>query len=205
MKNNIEINLTNMSLKFEIIPICIINRNIENIFVDNKKTLLATLKKAISDPKNRLHSLSNEHINKYSEFHNHSLGDFILYLKNSSNSDYKLYLNKYGDSKFCSYKIKNFLKDKGIYCYIVNDEIKYIGRCKKSFKIRINNDYGKITPYNCLINGQSTNCNINSRINNIYSVRVGIYVMTNKTDCEIMQMEKLILSQNIFEWNIQKI
>lgn len=198
-----ELVLENIILKFELIPVTIIQRDIENIFIDNKKTLKYSLEKAKEDKKNRLHKISSEHLAKYSSLLNLKLGEFLFKLKTENNSDYKLYLNKYGDAKFCLYKIDQFYADKGIYCYVVDNKIKYIGRSRKTFKERFN-EYGKITAYNCLIDGQATNCHINSIINSLDSVFVGVYKMTNKSDEDIKEMEKKILKHESFEWNIQK-
>jgi KaiC/GvpD/RAD55 family RecA-like ATPase len=198
-----ELLIENTTIKFEIIPVTIIQRDLQNIFLDNKKTLRYSLEKAIADKKNRLNKIASEHLTKYSTMLDLNLGEFLFRLKNESNSDYKLYLNKYGDRRYCIYKIDQFLNDKGIYCYVVDNKIKYLGRSRKTFKERFN-EYGKITAYNCLIDGQATNCHINSIINSIENVFVGIYKMTNKSDEEIKEMEKRILKHKTFEWNIQK-
>jgi hypothetical protein len=198
-----ELLIENTTIKFEIIPVTIIQRDLENIFIDNKKTLRYSLEKAIMDNKNRLNKIASEHLTKYSTLLDLNLGEFLLKLKSESNSDYKLYLNKYGDRRYCIYKIDQFLNDKGIYCYVVDNKIMYLGRSRKTFKQRFN-EYGKITAYNCLIDGQATNCHINSIINSIDNVFVGIYKMTNKSDEEIKEIEKRILKHKTFEWNIQK-
>lgn len=201
--DKIKLILEDITLTFKKIKLSIIESNIENSFTGNKKTLLYTLLKAENNSKNRLNKIALTHKIKYSEYLNLSLGDFILKLKIENNLDYKLYLNKYGDNIFCKYKINDFLNDKGIYCYIIDNEIKYIGRCRKTFKSRINNEYGKISAYNCLIDGQATNCHINSLVNSLESVYVGIYEMTDKYDQDIIKLEKYILSQKKFDWNIQ--
>ena len=198
-----ELLIENTIINFEIIPVTIIQRDFENIFLDNKKTLRYSLDKAITDKKNRLNKIASEHLTKYSTLLDLNLGEFLFRLKSESNSDYKLYLNKYGDRRYCIYKIDQFLNDKGIYCYVVDNKIKYLGRSRKTFKERFN-EYGKITAYNCLIDGQATNCHINSIINSIDNVFVGIYKMTNKSDEEIKEMEKRILKHKTFEWNLQK-
>ena len=86
---------------------------------------------------------------KYKSHLDKKLGDFLKHLKESNDSNYLCFLNKYGDNKFCKFNIYNHLNDKGIYCYIKNDKIKYIGRCTDNFKKRINHGYGKIHPKNC--------------------------------------------------------
>lgn len=135
-----------------------------------------------------------------------SLGYFLITLKNESNPDYNHFLNKYGDGKFCEYSITKFQKDKGIYCYIVDEQIVYIGRSKKTFSERFK-DYGKITPYNCLIDGQATNCNINSKVNQLNILKVGFYLMNDSSDKEIEQFEKKIinsLKKTHKLWNVQQ-
>lgn len=199
-----KIKLKNNLVEFEVISLNVFERNIENIFNANKKSLKYVLDKAAKNKKNRLNKIAVSHLSKYSDKLNLNLGEFLYQLKKDNNPDYKFYLNKYGDEKYCYFRIDKFLNDKGIYCYIVDNEIKYVGRCKKTFKERFN-EYGKITPYNCLIDGQATNCNINSKINNLDSVMVGIFSMTNNSDEDIIKMEKNILLENRFEWNIQKI
>lgn len=198
--------LDNKRIEFEVLPVEIENRNQENIFKDNKKTLIYRLDKAMSNPKDRLNKIAKAQKDKYYDYHQMELGKFLLNLKEMGNEDYNLYLNKYGDRKFCNYKIDNFLNDKGIYCYIVENKIVYIGRSKKTFNERFN-EYGKITPYNCLIDGQSTNCNINSRVNIIDSFNVGFYLMNNSSIDEIESFEKEIICQLKTThdlWNIQK-
>ena len=201
-----EIHLGNRTILFEVINVSVRNKNQIDIFQGNKKTLKYKLEKAIVDKENRLHKFAARQIKKYRNYLNYKLGDFLLLLKNERNDDYLLYLNKYGDEKFCNFSIDNFQDDKGIYVYIIDECIKYIGRSKKTFEERFK-DYGKITPYNCLIDGQSTNCRINSRINNYDSFRVGFYKMNSSNDNEIKQLEKDIinhLTNNGYDiWNIQ--
>ena len=198
------INLNGRQIEFQTLDINIVERNIEHIFKDNKKAVLYKLDKAIANPKDRLHQIAKEHKIKYEGLLNLKLGEFLLKLKSEKNEDYLKYLNKYGDKKYCIYKIEKHEKDKGIYCYIIENEIVYIGRSKKNFKERFN-EYGKITAYNCLIDGQATNCNINSKINELSSVKVGFHIMTNDSDEKITLLEKELLKnvQNL-KWNIQK-
>jgi hypothetical protein len=200
-----ELIIENQVMNFELMKLVIIENNLENIFSKNKKTLKYFLEKAVNNKKNRLHKIAGQQLEKYSSYLNLSIGEFLFKLKSVNNLDYKLYLNKYGDEKFCRYKIEGFLNDKGIYCYVVDNEIKYIGRSKKTFKERFN-EYGKITPYNCLIDGQSTNCRVNAKINSLKKneVYVGIFKMTNSSNEQIKDLETKILSLGNFEWNIQK-
>jgi hypothetical protein len=201
-----KIEIEGKEIVFNVIPLEINKRNIINIFEGNKKrSLISRLNKAIKDPKDRLHKIASQLELKYQVDHNMKLGEFLVKLKSESNQDYKLFLNKYGDLQFCEYSISRFKEDKGIYCYISNDLIVYIGRSKKTFIERFK-DYGKITPYNCLIDGQATNCNINAKVNLLENVSVGIYSMKDASDIEIDNLEKLIiknLKHRYDLWNVQ--
>lgn len=87
--------------------------------------------------------------------------------------------------------------------YHVDNKIKYVGRCTDNFKKRINQGYGKIHAKNCFIDGQATNCRVNSLLNSSDNVQLEVYVMTDKTTEEIKKLEKLILKFDTYEWNIQ--
>ena len=205
-KNHMRIKVDNIVIEFDVINVSITNRNQNNLFKNNiRRTLKYYLDKAIINNKNRLHKYAPSLKDKYSADLNSKLGEFLFKLKDESNNDYKLFLNRYGDELYCNYNITKYSNDKGIYCYIVDDKIVYIGRSKQTFGKRFK-DYGKITPYNCLIDGQATNCNINSRVNNLDSLMVGFYVMNNSTDKEIEILEKIIikaLNNDYILWNIQ--
>jgi hypothetical protein len=202
-----KIKVDNRTIEFQTLKVQILNKNQENIFEGNtRRSLDYRLEKALINKKDGLHYRAKELKEKYYSELNMSLGSFLIKLKNESNLDYKLFLNKYGDGKFCEYSITNFQNDKGIYCYILENQITYIGRSKKTFNERFN-DYGKITPYNCLIDGQSTNCNINSKVNELETLTVGFYLMNESSDKEIEQFEKKLihsLKKTNKLWNVQQ-
>lgn len=118
----------------------------------------------------------------------------------------KLRLHQYGDSIFCKFKIDDkYEKLKGIYCFAINDRIVYIGRCTDNYSKRINYGYGNISPRNCFIGGQSTNCRINAKISKHQTdIRFGVYILTDNGD--ICSLEKEIIQQNKESlcWNINK-
>jgi hypothetical protein len=201
-----KIKLNDQIIEFDKIELKIQERNIESIFKDNKKKLRDKLDKAISNPENCLHRIAVQQKEKYKDYLNLNLGEFLMKLKEIGNKDYLLYLNKYGDKKYCFFKIDKHLKEKGIYCFIVDDKISYVGRSKKTFKERIN-EYGRITAYNCLKDGQATNCNINSKINDYSQVYIGFYLMSQASNEEIIELEKQIIRnqlENTELWNIQR-
>ncbi len=194
-----EIKINDRKLEFKIIPLTFEKKNYENVFFDkNNKTLKQTFE---HEKYSRLKTLLSD---KYRNHLYSKLGDFLKHLKLTNDNNYLCFLNKYGDNKFCEFEIKDNLNDKGIYFYSINNEIKYIGRCTDNFKKRINQGYGKIHPKNCFIDGQATNCHLNALINLAVNVEFGIYIMSEKTKDEIKEMEKLILTCNRYEWNIQR-
>ena len=206
-KIKMKITVEGKIIEFLTLSVDIKNRNQENIFKDNtKRNLNYILEKAINKTKDRLHGKANELKQKYRTELKIEHGKFLLNLKNLANLDYKIFLNKYGDGKFCEYSITKFQENKGIYCYIVDNKIVYIGRSKKTFGERFK-EYGKITPYKCLIDGQATNCNINSKVNELKKLMVGFHIMNNSSDKKIEKFEKVIihnLKQTHQLWNVQK-
>lgn len=69
--------------------------------------------------------------------------------------------NKHGDGAFCRFSIHpKWSSVSGVYAFFIDDELVYLGQCL-DFAKRINLGYGNISPKNCYIGGQSTNCKIN--------------------------------------------
>lgn len=170
----------------------------DNIFAKlNNKTVLQTLQ-------NKKYSKFRDIIfEKYSSFVNTNTGEFLLNLKNNNDSFYKKFLNLYGDNKYCKFYItdQEIMNKKGIYLYKLGEEILYIGRCKDSFKKRINNGYGSISPKNCYLDGQSTNCHINSLINETGDC-VELFIALFTSDSEIEEIEKRLIQYFKPKWNI---
>lgn len=63
------------------------------------------------------------------------------------------------DTVFCKFK-PDLPCVKGVYLWVVNDEIIYIGE-SVNIKSRFNDGYGNISPRNCYVGGQSTNVRMN--------------------------------------------
>ena len=70
-------------------------------------------------------------------------------------------LNNYGEGPFCEFDVPADIGDKkGIYIFVVNDKVKYLGRCLNTFRKRVSEGYGHISPRNCFKGGQPTNCTL---------------------------------------------
>ena len=134
---------------------------------------------------------------------NQPLGDFLLGLKRKNNPFYRKFLNQYGDKTYCSFYIDDTenITAKGLYAYSMDGQIKYIGRCFDNFRKRINQGYGHIHPKNCYIDGQSTNCHLNSLIMPVRD-RILLYICKLSNESHIKILEVKLIQQLNPEWNI---
>jgi len=71
-----------------------------------------------------------------------------------------------------------------------------------TFNARINQGYANISPKNCYIDGQSTNCRVNSLVND-YSKYIKLFILPLDDDREIIKFEKILIDLLKPEWNIQ--
>lgn len=75
-------------------------------------------------------------------------------------------MNKYGSGTFCRFSIHSkWSGASGVYAFFIDDVLVYIGQAA-DFAQRINMGYGNISPKNCFVGGQSTNCKINKMVLN---------------------------------------
>ncbi len=72
-------------------------------------------------------------------------------------------LNKYGQGPFCRFRIPSHRHQAGVYAIIVDSVVSYIGECE-NLSNRYNMGYGNISPRNCFVGGQETNCRVNTLI-----------------------------------------
>jgi hypothetical protein len=72
-------------------------------------------------------------------------------------------LHKHGHGAFCKFSISVPRGLGGIYALVMDGAVRYIGECEDLGK-RFNAGYGNISPRNCYVGGQMTNCKINRRV-----------------------------------------
>lgn len=72
-------------------------------------------------------------------------------------------LNEFGNKSFCRFRIPDELHQAGVYILTVDGVPYYVGECIHLSK-RYNIGYGQISPRNCYVGGQVTNCRINHLI-----------------------------------------
>lgn len=72
-------------------------------------------------------------------------------------------LHAYGSGPFCRFRIPASYPFEGVYALTADNQVRYVGECEHLTK-RYNRGYGNISPRNCYVGGQSTNCRINNLI-----------------------------------------
>lgn len=187
------------NLDFQEVKISFNEVDIDNVFKGFNKYLL---KEILVKP--RYNKLKNYIADKYSNDLEKKLGEFLMDLKIKGISDYKLFLNPYGDLKYCNFRVddSSLNNKKGIYLYKIEDEIMYIGRCQDSFEKRINTGYANIFPRNCYLDGQNTNCRINNLINDNRS-KVKLFILKIDDNEVIKKLEVELIEKYKPVWNIQ--
>jgi hypothetical protein len=188
----------NIELEFSRVSLLFLESGLTNLFaLKNDKTLEETL----LDPKYK--KFAKKIVVNYPLSLQKKLGNFLLELKNNTDPFYLEFLNKYGDTNYCKFKILDPIhgKKKGLYLYVANEEIMYIGRCNDCFYKRINVGYGNISPKNCYIDGQATNCHLNQLIS-IWADNISFWVCPLENGDLINYYEKELIKQIQPQWNI---
>lgn len=110
-------------------------------------------------------------------------------------------LHKYGAGPFCHFAIPN-IRVEGVYLITSNEAIKYVGECE-NFSNRFNMGYGNISPRNCFIGGQPTNCRINHNIYEMAKDDCKIVLFFHETDNRF-EVERELIGKLNPEWKISK-
>ncbi len=108
-------------------------------------------------------------------------------------------LHKHGKGPFCKFKIPANLNLAGVYVIKVEDLIKYVGE-SDNLSRRFNMGYGNISPRNCYVGGQSTNCKINSFILKENQKGRKIHLTFVETE-DRFSVERELIIQYKPEWN----
>lgn len=182
------------------IPLHFEPKTYTNIFKNKNNS---TLKETIESP--RYEFLSSMVIQHYYHHLDAKIGDFLIALKESGDNFYKEFLNKYGDLEYSTFYLHNKEQHdlRGVYFYYLDNELKYIGRCRDNIKKRVNAGYGKISPKKCFKDGQSTNCKVNSLITkNQSSIMLKLISLDDVR--EIEELESRLILECEPEWNSKK-
>ena len=149
-------------------------------------------------------SLASESHRNYAKELRTPIGTFLMRLKQRGDNFYKKFLNPYGDLSYSKFWIEeeSALRSRGLYLYADNGHLLYIGRCKDSFRKRIIQGYGSIQPKNCFIDGQATNCHINSLITGLGRL-IQFEVCPIPDIPTIIAVESAMIKKYKPKWNIQ--
>lgn len=107
------------------------------------------------------------------------------------------YLAGIDDStKFCHFKA-NLPKESGVYLWVVNKEIIYIGEAK-DLKSRFNSGYGNISPRNCFKGGQSTNVKMNQvALSHYEKIKIYFIKIDRHKEIELYLLNKIDTPYNV--------
>ena len=158
----------------------------QNVFaLKNNKTVQETLAHL------RYAKFQARILDRYNSETSKPLGQFLLELKIKGDDFYKKFLNPYGDGTFSRFRLTDpvIRQAKGLYAYVTDGTVVYIGRCRDSMSKRIDLGYGKIHPKNCYIDGQATNCHLNGRITPL-SASIALWVCVCDSNQEIEIAER---------------
>jgi hypothetical protein len=108
-----------------------------------------------------------------------------------------LALHKNGKGSFCRFRIPGNARSCGVYIITVGMAPQYVGECR-NLSARFNTGYGQISPRNCFVGGQETNCHINARILSEAKVgnRISLWFLTTES---YKATEKKL--RTAFRWN----
>jgi hypothetical protein len=197
LTRTVQISINGCQWEFLQVPLTFSRYGIVDLFAKkNNKTLAETLQNR------RYAHLSPEVQRRYPSSLNDRLGTFLCQLKTREDSYYLRFLNEDGDSPFCVFSIEKteLTERKGVYFFAIAEDVKYVGKTHLSFTRRINPGYGHISPKNCYLDGQSTNCHVNPCVARSHAV-VALFVCPIEDDSEIDQVEKDLIEQKHPEWN----
>lgn len=152
------------------------------------------------------------HLNSYSFIYHSSIaplkdfnGKLIEYNPAYRYSNKKnLRKNVFGNNTFCKFSIEKLPKGSGVYAIFIDDETKpmYIGKAANLANRWSRRNYASISPRNCYVGGQSTNCHINSEILKEYKAGHEIKLYILETD-DYSKIESVLICAYDPCWNKQ--
>lgn len=190
--------LSALNRKLDFVPIKLVLRKngVTNLFAfKNNKTVAETL------VDKRYSRLLPEVCERYPDALGEKLGEFLYRLKMNGDKFYLRFLNPYGDNTYCDFAVTERSKSKGLYCFVVGNQLRYIGRSHDPFEKRFNQGYGHLSPKNCYRDGQATNCHLNSLIAQHWA-QIACYVCPLENDDDIDALERALIRELQPEWNI---
>ncbi|MBK9596236.1 MAG: hypothetical protein IPO57_13075 [Rhodocyclales bacterium] len=194
----IDVEESGQSLRFRLVHLVFLAHGIRDVFANkNNKSLRETL------AHRRYQSLSKSVLSQYPSSLDKPLGCFLAELKTKGDVTYRRFLNPHGDKAYCHFQLSHnpYAALKGLYLFTCLGKIAYVGRSYDPFAKRVDQGYGIIHPKNCFIDGQSTNCHLNSLIAEQHE-NIRFYVFPLTDDHRIEVTERKLIQQLRPEWNV---
>jgi hypothetical protein len=122
---------------------------------------------------------------KYSRYLSMKSGLFLGQLKERYDPFYREFLNTYGDEKFGTFRLgdSNEADKKGVLIIVVNKGVYHAVNCQETFRLIINDVFGRISAEDCLLSGDSTRCRMNALLSNNRSASgVSVYQCENEEE-----------------------
>lgn len=113
--------------------------------------------------------------------------------------DKSIELHQYADSLFTSFSIDSpeFEDKKGVFIFIVDGTVVYVGMTNDSLKKVIMGTYGNIIPRKLHKDGQLTACRLNAFLNTNHNKNIELWFI----DCDDKEKIKQIKNELIDEYN----
>jgi len=121
---------------------------------------------------------------KYSRYLSIKSGLFLGQLKERHDPFYREFLNSYGDEKFGTFRLEDSYEadKKGVLIIVVNKGIYHAVNCRDTFRVIINDFFGRISAEDCLLSGDSTRCRINALLcNKKYAQDCALFINTDES------------------------
>lgn len=103
-------------------------------------------------------------------------------------------INDVSKIEFCRFSLNNATDHPGVYIWVLDNEIIYIGETY-NLKLRFDNGYGLISPRNPFKGGQSTNCKMNRLVHSLAEKNKRIKIFFCDTSLSDLNTHKTIEKQ----------
>jgi len=130
---------------------------------------------------------------KYSRYLSMKSGIFLGQLKERHDPLYREFLNSYGDEKYGTFRLEDSpdAHKKGVLIVVVNKGIYHAVNCQDSFRVIINDVFGRVSSEDCLLSGDSTRCRINALLCNNRNIS-GISIHTSEKEEERIHITEML-------------
>ena len=130
---------------------------------------------------------------QYSRYLSLKSGLFLGQLKERHDPFYREFLNSYGDEKYGTFRLEDSgeADKKGVLIVVVNKGIYHAVNCRDTFRVIINDVFGRISAEDCLLSGDSTRCRMNALLCNNRSAS-GVSIHTCEKEEERQHITEIL-------------